>query len=353
MNKPTEVLNIFEKYTPIVDGEIKKLLSEQDSLLMYDMMSYFFGYKDEDLHNSVGYGGKRFRPGLTLLCADFYDKQDLAVGAATAIEIFHNFTLIHDDIEDNDPIRRGRPTLWKKWGLNHGINTGDAQLVLAFKELNKTYTDKPELLAKLSPFLCDVFQGVAEGQFMDFELASRLIDDELVSEDAYLEMIKRKSAILVAASAKVAGMVANANSTDTENLWEYGLHLGFAYQLNDDLLSIWGKAQNTGKVEAKDIEEHKKTLPIIYLYSKLDDVSKQKFSALYNKPEELTSDEISEVRVLLDECGAGEYVLEKINEHLEKAQKSIDNLTIVEKDKALLRAINNALIPNLKWWESK
>jgi len=166
-------------------------------------------------------------------------------------------------------------------------------------------------------------------------------------------MIKRKSAILVAASAKVAGIVSGASHSDIENLWEYGLHLGFAYQLNDDLLSIWGKAQDTGKVEAKDIEEHKKTLPIIYLYSKLDEQSRRKFSVLYNKSEELTHDEISEVKSLLDERGAGEYVLSKINGHLEKAQEAINALGISQKDRDLLHAINGALIPNLKWWDCK
>lgn len=353
MQKPTEVLTIFEKYTPLVDDEIKSLISKQEPLLMYDMMSYFFGYLDENMKVTSGYGGKRFRPGLTLLCADFFGKQDKALGAATAIEIFHNFTLIHDDIEDNDPIRRGRPTVWKKWGVSHGINTGDTQLILSYKELGSKYADNPSLLASLNVFLSDIFQGVAEGQFMDFTLADKVLDDDYVSEKTYLEMIKRKSAILVAASAKVAGIVSGANESDLNNLWEYGLHLGYAYQLNDDLLSIWGNAKDTGKVEAKDIEEHKKTLPIIYLYSKLDDSNRAKFAKLFNKAGELTHDEITEIKSLLDERGAGEYVLGKITEHLRLAELAISKLSIAPEQKKLLTDINRALIPNLKWWECK
>jgi len=351
MQKPTEVLNIFEKFTPLVDAEIKSLIDQQDKLLMYDMMSYFFGYLDENLDKTDNYGGKRFRPGLALLCADFFGKSAETLGAATAIEIFHNFTLIHDDIEDNDPIRRGRPTVWKKWGISHGINTGDTQLVLAFKELGRAYSDNPELFAKINIFLAGVFQSVAEGQFMDFTLADLILDDSLVTEDAYLDMICRKSAVLVAASAKVAGIVAGASEKDQDCLWDFGLHLGYAYQLNDDLLSIWGSAKSTGKVEAKDIEEHKKTLPIIYLYSKLTEIDKAKFAELYNKSEELSPSEISEIKSLLDERGAGEYVLGKINEHMALSEQAITGLEITDDQKSLLRAINKALIPELKWGE--
>lgn len=353
MKKPTEVLRVFEKYTPIVDIEIQRLLGSQDNLLLYDMMRYFFGYLDEDLKNESNYGGKRFRPGLTLLCADFYGKSKDVLGAAAAIEIFHNFTLIHDDIEDNDPIRRGRPTVWKKWGINHGINTGDTQLILAYKELNQYYGDKPEVHTKVNDFLTNVFQGVAEGQYRDFTLAESKMNEPGVNENAYLEMIERKSAILVAASAKVAGIIADVDSNEIQNLWDFGLHLGFAYQLNDDLISIWGKAQNTGKVESKDIEEHKKTLPIIYLYSRLNKKSKVRFASIYDKSGELTHDEISEIKSLLDENEAGEYVLQKISLHLNKANEAIGKLHIKDTQKQLLLDINKALIPDLKWWECK
>lgn len=351
MQKPTEVLNIFEKYTPLIDNEIKTLLAGQDKLLMYDMMSYFFGYIDDDLSEAREYGGKRFRPGLALLCADFYGKMDDVMGAATAIEIFHNFTLIHDDIEDNDPIRRGRPTVWKKWGISHAINTGDAQLILAFRELNLSYADKPELLTKIYSFLSEIFQGVAEGQFMDFNLAESALGGADATVEQYLEMIKRKSAVLVAASAKIAGIIAGVPESELENLWNYGLNLGFAYQLNDDLASIWGKAGSTGKVEAKDLEERKKTLPIIYLYGKLNENAKKRFATLYGKTGQLTHDEISEIKSLLDEKDADEYVWIEIQKYLKASEEAVNKLNISTENKQLLLNINKALIPNLKIWD--
>jgi geranylgeranyl pyrophosphate synthase len=350
MEKPVKVLSIFEKYTSLVDVEIKSLISNQDDLLMYDMMSYFFGYLDEDLNAASGYGGKRFRPGIALLCGEFFERKQETLGAAAAIEIFHNFTLIHDDIEDNDPIRRGRPTVWKKWGLKHGINTGDTQLILAYNELAKHYSNDPEILLKLISFLSEVYQGVAEGQFLDFTLAEKNLSDKFVTEENYLEMIKRKSAILVAASAKVAGIIAGLPEQDLNNLWLYGLNLGYAYQLNDDLVSIWGRAVDTGKVVAKDIEEHKKTLPIIYLYSQLEGTDKSRFASIYNKTEELNQNEISEIKSLLNEKDAGDYVWEKIKEHLLKSEKAIELLPISDDQKNILLSINHALVPDTKWW---
>ncbi len=351
MEKPDKVLSIFEKYTPLVDDEIKSLLRVQDDLLMYDMMNYFFGYLDDDLKPAGNYGGKRFRPGITLLCADFFGKMQETLGAAAAIEIFHNFTLMHDDIEDNDPIRRGRSSVWKKWGINHGINTGDAQLILSQIELTKTYRNNPKLYVTLSEFLNDVYKQVAEGQFLDFSLSEQGIGGNLVTEKEYLRMIMLKSAVLVAASAKVSGIIAGANQEDQENLWQYGLNLGFAYQLNDDLASIWGKAGTTGKVEAKDLEERKKTLPIIYLYEKLNDKARDRFANLYNKPGQLTHDEISEIKSLLDEKDADEYVWEKIQSYLSNSEKAIKGLNISEANKQILLDINSALIPDLKMWD--
>ena len=171
MKKPENVLKIFEKYTPLVDGEIKRLISGQEKYEMYDMLSYFFGYLNEDLKPEEGYGGKRFRPGITLLISDFYGTAAKALCPACAVEIFHNFTLIHDDIEDNDPIRRGRPTVWKKWGVAHAINAGDAQLVLALTEVLNDTKLSADKKAKIMSFLNEIYVKVMEGQFLDFTLA--------------------------------------------------------------------------------------------------------------------------------------------------------------------------------------
>lgn len=352
MEKSKEVLGIFEKYTPLVDAEIKELLSARENFEIYDMMRYFFGYLDEDLKEAEGYGGKRFRPGIALLLADFYGTSDKALEVATAIEVFHNFTLIHDDIEDNDPMRRGRPTVWKKWGVAHGINAGDAQLVLAYSELEKGEPNYGSSFEPIRPFLNNVFMQVTEGQFLDFTLAEKTISDPFVTEENYLDMIKRKSGVLVAASARVAGMVAGKTKEECELLWQYGLNLGLAYQLNDDLVSIWGDFEHTGKVELNDLKEKKKTLPILFLYQKLDEDLKLKFTEIYDKSGELSEKEVAVVKEMLSENEAHKYTWEKIEKYLNLSNEAIAKLSINDTDKETLKQISAALIPDMKWWNA-
>lgn len=352
MEKPIEALKIFSKYTKSVDDEIRKLLESQEDLLMYDMMRYFFGSKNEKLEEQELYGGKRFRSGLCMIIAEFYGKAKEALEVATSIEIFHNFTLIHDDVEDNDPMRRGKPSVWKLWGRNHAINTGDTQLVLSSIELTKAVKKAPEKMVKVQEFLYEVYKKVAEGQFLDFTLGELSVEDDFVSEENYMRMIEGKSAILVGASAKVAGMVAGVKAEEAESLWQMGLNLGLAYQLNDDLLSIWGLAEKTGKIEAKDIEEKKKTLPIIYLFQSLDKGDRVRFSKIYSKEGGLNHDDISEIKSLLSENKAHDYVWSKIEGCFENINKAIASLSIAKENKELLLGASRALIPDMKWWDA-
>ncbi len=352
MNTPKEVLKIFEKYTPQVDAEIKKLLASQEKLDMYKMMSYFFGYTDENFRKIAGYGGKHFRSGICLLLSEFYGVSSKALEAATALEIFHNFTLIHDDIEDCDPIRRGRPTVWKIWGINHGINSGDAQLILANHELLKSQKYFKKGSQEFIEFVNGKFLEVAEGQFLDFTLSDSSIKDSYVSEAQYLKMITKKSGVLVATAAKMAGMIAGKSTKECEALWDYGLNLGLAYQLNDDLVSIWGNIEDTGKVEEKDIEERKKTLPIIYAFSELTGSTKKLFADIYDQKDNLTHDEISQIKNLLSEKAAHEYVWKRIQTYLKKSSTAIEKLSLTKKQKVLLSNINRALIPDTKMWDA-
>lgn len=352
MNTPKEVLKIFEKYTPQVDAEIKKLLASQEKLDMYKMMSYFFGYTDENFRKITSYGGKHFRSGICLLLSEFYGASSKALEAATALEIFHNFTLIHDDIEDCDPIRRGRPTVWKIWGINHGINSGDAQLILANQELLKNQKYFKKGSQKFIEFVNGKFLEVTEGQFLDFTLSDSSIKDPYVSETQYLKMITKKSGVLVATAAKMAGMLAGKSAAECEALWDYGLNLGLAYQLNDDLVSIWGNIEDTGKVEEKDIEERKKTLPIIYAFSELTGSTKKLFADIYDQKDNLTHDEISQIKNLLSEKAAHEYVWKRIQTYLKKSSTAIEKLSLTKKQKVLLSNINRALIPDTEMWDA-
>lgn len=352
MKKPKEVLKLFEKYSVLIDKEIKELLESQERHLMYNMMSYFFGFKDENLKDIETYGGKRFRSGLCLLLADFYGKLEKAMEFAASIEIFHNFTLIHDDVEDRDPLRRGRPAVWRLWGINHAINTGDAQLVLANMKLASAVKNNPELSSDIQETINKHYLEVAEGQFLDFTLSELPVGDKFVTEENYMKMITKKSAVLVAVAAKAAGMACGLKKEEINILWDYGFNLGLAYQLSDDLASIWASTDQTGKVEANDLEEKKKTLPIIYLYKKLKETDQAKFKAVYNQERELTHNQISEIKGLLSQNQAHDYVWGKIRECAQKSQEAIEKLSLSLEQKRTLISINNALIPNMKWWDA-
>jgi len=348
MEKPAEVLRIFEKYTPLVDGEIKSLLSAQDNLLMYDMMSYFFGYLDEDMKPVTGFGGKRFRPGICLLLADFYGSLEKTIEIATSIEIFHNFTLIHDDIEDRDQMRRGRPTVWNKWGINHGINTGDAQLLLVNLEFDRFAKKNPTISSRIHELTNKRYLTIAEGQFMDFHFSELPIHHAEVTEKGSFDLMGSKSGVLVGLPAEVAGLVAGKSDEECKALWDYGYNLGLAYQLSDDLVSIWGSSEKSGKLELADIKEKKKTLPIIHLYEISNAGNKTILENLYNKKQDLTDLETAAVKRLLDDSDTYEYVWAKAQECVSKVCEAIEKLSITLEDKRLLKEINEALIVDIR-----
>ena len=160
-------------------------------------------------------------------------------------------------------MRRGRPTVWKKWDIKHAINSGDAQLILAHQELMHGADNYKDAVEPLIPFVNDTFLRVAEGQFLDFTLADLSINDPFVTVENYLKMIGRKSAVLVGASAKLAGLVAGKSKEECDALWDYGYNLGMAYQLNDDLLSIWGTAEETGKIVEGKLEKFYQTYCLV------------------------------------------------------------------------------------------
>ncbi len=347
MKKPTKVLEIFEKYNPEIEKMIKEIISGQEDFLMYDMMSYFFGFLDEDLREASDYGGKRFRPGLCLLLSDFFGLQKQALEVAVAIEIFHNFTLIHDDIADKDDFRRGRPTVWKKWGLNHALNTGDAQLLLVNSALCRHLRKNQKTGLRVQEYANRKFIEVAEGQFLDFRLSELPLDDPFVTEENILKMMTKKSGVLVGLSSAVSGIIAQKSESEVENLWNYGLNLGVTYQFCDDIASVWGKKEVSGKEELADIREKKKTLPIIFLFEGSEAGQKDRLRELYLKKEDLSPKEVSEVKEGLDRLKIKNRVIEEAEKRLKKVEDSIKKMPFTQKEKETLKKINEALFPLL------
>lgn len=347
MKNPTTILDIFKDYSKYVEDEIMLLIGQQKEYLMYQMMDYFFGFRDKDLNKTKVYAGKRFRSGICLLLADMYGKIDNAIEVATSIEIFHNFTLIHDDIIDNDPKRRGRDTVWKLWGVNQAINTGDAQFVLSQLELNKSILKLGKPAIEAQQFLQKIYLEIVEGQYLDIYLTEISIDHQDVTEEIYIQMIKNKTSVIIGGATKVAGIVSGVSDQEVDALWDYGVYLGIAYQLCDDLVSIWAPEEFTGKISANDLREKKKTLPVINFYLNTTEENKKLFDEIYNK-ETVSDNDIKKLIDLLNGSNAYDYTWNLLCHYMQKSFDAIEELSISRENKDKLIEINKALLPNVK-----
>lgn len=325
-------LETIGSYGAKIDIPARQMLAQPGEL--YSMLQYFMGYVDERFSPLGAVAGKRTRPGLLLYLAEAFGSLGKALPAAVSIELFHNFTLIHDDIEDHDETRRGRPTVWKLWGVNKALNAGDAQVILALETLAKDNELSTEVHLKLQQFLLHQYRLVIEGQHLDFDLTEASLDSASVTESAYRTMIGKKSAALIAASAKAAGIIAERSETELEALYAFGWNLGLAYQLYDDRQSIWASTEKTGKDAAGDIRERKKTLPIIYARDTLPKASAQIFCSYYADP----NIETESILALLEEASAQEYIDTEIEVHKKKAIESLRHLSISEEQRELLKA---------------
>ena len=334
-----------------VDLEISASMKERSrgpDARMYGMLRYFMGYLDQNLKPIRMPAGKRFRAGLCLILAEAYQSRSEAFEAAIAIELFHNFTLIHDDIEDRDEVRRGKPTVWKLWGVNDAINSGDAQSLLVTERIVRV-AGIPAVGAHLSHALTQACIEVIEGQHLDFQLATVPISAQTVSEEMYLRMTLKKTGALVRIAAEAAGIAAGKDAAECARLRQYGLSLGLAFQMADDYRSVWSTQRETGKDSYSDIREHKRTLPFLYAYAESRGEAKRRLKELYSMPSQLIKDEIREARDIIDATDAQEYVLSRIKDCTSEAQNIAEALDLPDESKAFLLGLIDLLVPeNMK-----
>jgi geranylgeranyl diphosphate synthase type I len=231
--------------------------------LHYGMMQYHLGWVDEELRAQNFPTGKRLRPLLCLLaCAEAGGDPSQALPAAAALELLHNFSLVHDDIEDGDEVRRHRPTVWKIWGVPQAINAGDGMFTLAYAALQRLArrgVAGEQTLQALAIFT-QCCLDVTEGQHLDMSFEQRL--DIAVPE--YLRMIQGKTAALIGGSLAIGALLGGATLAQVEALQRFGRSIGLAFQIQDDILGIWGDSAVTGKAAGNDILRRKKSLPILY-----------------------------------------------------------------------------------------
>lgn len=229
----------------------------------YGMMRFALGWVDERLLPASAVPGKRNRPLLCLLsCKAAGGDWHIALPAAAALELLHNFTLVHDDIEDGDEVRHHRSTVWKLWGEPTAINVGDGMHVLAYLALTRLrdHGVPPQRALSAVQFFLETSLRITEGQHLDLEFEGR----GEVGVDEYLEMIERKSAAIIRCAAGLGARLAGAGDGAVDALERYGMHLGLAFQIRDDLLDLWGREETRGKPWASDLRRGKMTLPILY-----------------------------------------------------------------------------------------
>jgi len=320
-------MDLLQHYGNLMDQAIASSIPDKSPHKLYDPLRYI-----------LSLGGKRLRPALTLFAADvFGNASKQAVPAALAVELFHNFSLIHDDIMDEAPLRRGRETVHQKWDVNTGILSGDALLILAYR-LFEGYP--PELFRDLAALFSKTAMEVCEGQQYDMDFETR--NDVTIAE--YLTMIRYKTAVLVGAALKMGALVGGASEEDQQRIYDFGESLGVAFQLQDDHLDAFGNPETFGKQVGGDILANKKT----YLYLKAVELTsaeqQDELIGHFNGSPLAAEQKVARVKELFELSGARADIKQAIASYTQKANAQLDALEIEEQQREMLRTFAHWLM---------
>ena len=317
---------MINKYTEIVEKRIKNISLDKYPESLYEPIKYFYGL-----------GGKRIRPALTMMsCEAFGCDPSKSLDAALSVETFHNFTLIHDDIMDSADYRRNNETVHKKWNLNKGILSGDRMLILAYQLLenydSKTYHELTILLNKTAEQVC-------EGQQLDIDFESKLD----TTYDQYIEMITLKTAVLLGCSLKMGAIIAESSIENQDEIYDFGINLGLAFQLQDDYLDVFGEESKIGKKVGGDILENKKTVLFHIALSKSNQKNKNKLISLYNAVDK-NEEKILNVKSIFKESESHLVTKKIIKDYTMKALNNLEKLNIDDEKKQNLVEFSNKLM---------
>jgi geranylgeranyl diphosphate synthase type II len=292
----------------------------------------------EPIHYTMQQGGKRIRPLLVLLGCDLFNGPVIkALPVAVGIELFHNFTLLHDDIMDRAPLRRGKETVFRKWNSNVAILSGDTLFTLAYESLGDL---EPEFLPGILKLFTRTARQVCEGQQvdMDFEEAG------YVSVDAYLSMIRLKTAVLLACSLASGAIVAGASQENIDRVYEFGENLGMAFQLQDDLLDSYGKEETFGKEIGGDIVVNKKTFLYVAAMEVAGEKERESLIETYSRKDLPAEEKIRKVKEIFDRLGIRDITDRKITEYFRSAENILAGIPLPEENKMNLAALSGRLI---------
>ena len=281
-------------------------------------------------------GGKRIRPLLMLMGYNLYrDDVDPIINNALALETYHNFTLLHDDLMDKSDMRRGNPTVHKKWNDNTAILSGDTMLIMAYELFNKGMKNDAAWTAFIEATL-----GVCEGQQYDIDFETR--ND--VTEAEYMEMIRMKTSLLLGYALKIGAMLGGGDQEDVENLYKFGEKMGLAYQLQDDLLDVYGDPTKFQKKLGGDIVDNKKTFMLINAYQRANQEQKAELDRLMSTQEFDSAEKIEAVTHIYNILGIDKLAQQKIEELFALSLQSLDKVKVDEAKKAELRAFAKRLL---------
>ena len=311
----------------IVNDYLEQLPYERKPQSLYDPIRYV-----------LSIGGKRIRPVLMLMAYNlFKDQPEKILMPACGLETYHNYTLLHDDLMDNADLRRGHETVHKRWGANTAILSGDSMLVLAYQRIAQVPAEK---LAAVLDCFTETALEIGEGQEYDMSFETR--DD--VREEEYVEMIRLKTSVLLACAMKIGGILADAPEQDVQNLYKFGEQLGLAFQLQDDLLDVYGNPKVFGKAVGGDIVSNKKTYMLINACNRADEKQREELNRWLKATTFDREEKVAAVTRLYDEIGIRQLCEEKINFYFEEAAQYLAKVSVPEERKQALRQYMDELL---------
>lgn len=320
-----------QAYQELFSTHLSSLGFEKEPIGLYEPISYF-----------MELGGKRMRPVLALMACEVAGKDPIsALGAATAVELFHNFTLLHDDIMDEATLRRGQQTVHQKWDVNTGILSGDALLVTAYQQLN-SYDDA--LFSVLTKLLSETALLVCEGQQYDVDFETR----DNVSMDEYIHMIRLKTAVLLGCALRMGALVGQESVDIADRLYDFGVNLGIAFQLQDDLLDAFGDPKTFGKKVGGDIIENKKT--ILYHLTRAHATAKDlaDFEQLMSSTSQDEDQKIKDVKAIYESTDARRRTTEQVMTYTKNALDALNQSSLADSQLAYFTAFAKELMVRTK-----